>query len=185
MKKKLILLIALYALMGVTLMACVESSANEPISLPEPTPIESEAATPETIPQGEELAPDEEDIPDDAQEVAETYTIEQIQIALQPQFQVGDWGEGNPQVISVQRVEREVDSFFWESADSYIDLSDAVRYQVIVRFRQSIEDYTMWSEMWADSERNPFSRDGDYSILTDYYHFHDVNGNPELVVVMC
>jgi len=165
--------------MGVTLIACAESPANEPTSQTEPTSLETEAAASETIPQ------DEDDVPDETQEVAETYTIEQIQIALQPQFQVGDWGEGNPQVISVERVEREVDRFFWESAGSYVDLSDAVRYRVAVRFRQSIEDYNMWSDIWANAESNPFSRDGDYTILTDYYHFHDVNGNPELVIVMC
>ena len=185
MKKKLILIIVLCALMGVILMACAENPASDPISQSESTPIETEAATPETIPQDERPAPETEDISDEMQEVAVTFTIEQIQIALQPQFQVGDWGEGNPQVISVQRVERLVDSFFWESAGSYVDLSDAVRYRVASRFRQSIEDYNMWSGIWAYSEINPFSRDGDYTILIDYYHFHDVNGSPELVVVLC
>ena len=185
MKKKLVLLIVLCTLMGVILSACAGSPANEPISQPEPTPIDTEAAIPETVPQYEEVMSDEEYIPDEVQVVTETYTIEQIQIAMQPQFQVGDWGEGNPQVISVLRVDRFVDSFFWESAGSYVDLSEAVRYLVAVRFRQSIEDYNMWSGIWAYSEINPFSRDGDYTILTDYYHFHDVNGNPELVVILC
>jgi len=185
MKKKPVLLIVLCVLMGVILMACAGSPADEPISQPEPAPIETEMATPEAIPQDEDIVPYEEDLLLEPQVVAETYTIEQIQIAMQPQFQVGDWGEGNPQVISVQRVDRVVDSFFWESAGSYVDLSDAVRYRVATRFRQSIEDYNMWSGIWAYSEINPFSRDGDYTILTDYYHFHDVNGNPELVVVLC
>jgi len=185
MKKKLVLLIALCALMGATLMACAESPTNEPIPQPEQTLTEEEAVAPETMPKDEGLVPYEEDVPDEAQEVAGTYTIEQIQTALKPQFQVGGWGEGNRQVISVQRVEREVDSFFWEGAGIYVDLSDTVRYRVTVRFRQSIEDYTMWSDIWADAEINPFSRDGEYTTLTGYYHFHDVNGNPELAVVIC
>lgn len=181
MKKKLNLLIALCVLIGATLMACAESPANEDTYQSAAISTEAEPATPETIPQDEELAPVEADAPVEGQEAMTTYTIEQIQAALQPQFQVGNWGEGNPQVISVQRVEREVDYLFLESGGSYVDLSAAVRYRVAVRFRQSIEDYNMW----AGSENNPFSRDGDYTILTDYYHFQDVNGNPELAFIGC
>ncbi|MCL2842196.1 MAG: hypothetical protein FWE28_01840 [Oscillospiraceae bacterium] len=180
--KKRILVIVLFALMSVALVACAESTAIELTPQPEPMPVEADVPEEEPIPAADTLS---DDLSDETEEPPGTYTIEQIQTALQPQFQVGDWGEGNPQVISAQRVDRDRDSIALDFSHTYIDLSDSVRYQVAIRFRQSIEDYNMWSDMWAGAERNPFSRDGDYTILTDYYYFNDVNGAPELAVVMC
>jgi len=177
MKKIRTILLALLLLIG-TLAACTDSPDEPPEPETTETPAQEETDTPEPEPTP---APEEPT----QQETPEGYTIEQIQIAMEPQFQVGDWGEGNPQVISVQRVERDRDSFWWESAQSYVDLSNSFRYRVAARFKQSQEDYDMWAEIYADFDENPFSRDGDYTILTSYYYFHDVNGNPELVVVLC
>jgi len=186
MKKNAYVVLAMLALIGVILAACTQEAANDPAPQPEPAPIETVA--PESAEEADDLSELEgNDLSDEVPEPesATTFTIEQIQAALQPQFQVGDWGEGNPQVISAEWVERDIDSFYWESAGSYVDLSNSVRYRVAVRFRQSMEDYTAWSNIWVDFEPNPFSRDGDYTILTEYYYFHDVNGTPELVIVMC
>jgi hypothetical protein len=114
------------------------------------------------------------------------FTIEQIQTALQSQFQMNDWGEGNPQVISVERVERDRDSMTFEGDPNAapIDLSNSYRYRVAVRFKQSLEAYNMWFDIYSSFETNPYSRDGDYTILTDYYYFNNVNGIPVLVFVM-
>ena len=185
MKKILTILLALLLLVG-TLAACTE--APEPEAAESPAPVEPETPELEVI-EGPGLM--EADTPDPTpdestqQEPPTSYTIEQIQIAMQPQFQVGDWGEGNPQVISAQRVERDRDSMWFEPGATYIDLSNSLRYRVAARFRQPIEDYNMWAEIYADWDESPFSRDGDYTILTGYYYFNDVNGTPELAFVLC
>ena len=161
-----------------------------------PQPLPSELAPVETVEPTPHAVPEEDEAEFDVQEEieeenanspqSETYTIEQIQAALQQgQFMVGDWGEGNPQVISVQRVERDRDYLFFEPGATYIDLTNASRYRVEIRFRQSLEGYTMWSEIWQDAESNPVRRDGDYTIVTDYYYFNNVNGEPENAFVMC
>ena len=168
------------------LIACGRITQPLPLEL---VPAETLELTPYAVPEEDETELDlqeeiEEETANSSQ--SETYTIEQIQAVLQQgQFMVGDWGEGNPQVISVQRVEREQDYIFFEPGATYIDLTNASRYRVEIRFRQSLEDYTMWSEIWQDMESNPFRRDGDYTIVTDYYYFNDVNGEPENAFVMC
>ena len=112
------------------------------------------------------------------------YTITQIQVALQMQFLRGDWGESWPQVISAERVERDRDYIRFEGTPPDtperppIDLTNSVRYRVAVRFRQSQEDFMVWEELYRDFEPNPFRRDGDYTIMTGYFYFHDVNGEP-------
>ena len=114
------------------------------------------------------------------------YTIAQIQAALQPQFQIGYWGEVPPQVVSVQRVEREEDTMWFEPGGAYIDISNSVRYRVEIRFWEFPEEYAERASWWTDADESPpWRRDGDYTILTQYYHFNDENGNPVLVVVMC
>jgi hypothetical protein len=117
------------------------------------------------------------------------YTIEQIQAALQPQFQMGDWGAaGSPQVVSVQKVERDRDSITLESGGpgaAPIDLSNSSRYQVVVKYEQSLEEYNMRADIYKDSEDNPFRREGGFTLLTGYYYFNDVNGMPELAYVAC
>ena len=115
----------------------------------------------------------------------ETYTVEQIQTALLPQFQVGDWGEGNPQVVSVQKVEMDRDSITLEGSGTSIDLSISSRYQVIIKYRQSLDDFNLWAEIYKDTENNPFRREGGYTIFTGFYYFNDVNGEPELAFVAC
>ena len=114
------------------------------------------------------------------QELPSVYTVEQIQTALQEQFKANAWN--NPQVISVQRVVRETDGYWWESAGEYVDLSNASRYKVTVRYEESLEEYNKVSQLFNES---PFVRDGDYTVYTGYYHFNDENGTPVLPHVMC
>jgi len=125
---------------------------------------------------------------EECQNFASLYSIEQIQSALMPQLQVGDWGEGDPQVIFAERVERDIDSFYDERDRSTIDLSRASRYRVTLKYRQPFEDYLIYKTIYDDElpdMQNPFRRDGDYTILTSYYYFNDENGEPVLPFVMC
>ena len=118
------------------------------------------------------------------EELPSVYTIEQIQIALEQQFLVN--GYVDPQVISAQRVVREIDGFWWESAQEYLDISNSARYRVEVRHSQSLEEYNIWAEIYANSNLpSPFRRDGDYTITTWHYHFNDENGTPILTHVAC
>jgi len=175
MKKYLIFIFA--ALLLLTLTGCDGSAADTPPSptaTPDPTPATPDVPPAETTP----------DLPA-PQEPPATYTIEQIQVALEPQFSMGDWGEGSPQVISAERLARDRDSIWFEPSGSDVDLSNAFRYRVAIRFKQSLEGYHQASYGWPDSIPNPFSRDGDYTILTSYYYFNDVNGTPELAVLSC
>ncbi|MCL2838660.1 MAG: hypothetical protein FWE04_06325 [Oscillospiraceae bacterium] len=126
---------------------------------------------------------------DDAQET--TYTIEQIQIALEPQFRIGSWGEELPQVISVERVERDRDGWRPEGAGPgpyTVDLTNSVRYRVTVRFIPYPEDYDSWDysiAFWAESGEYRVRRDCDFILLDEYYYFNDVNGEPELAFLSC
>jgi len=126
---------------------------------------------------------------DTAQET--TYTIEQIQIALEPQFMVGSWSEELPQVISVERVERDRDGWRPEGAGPgpyTVDLTNSVRYRVTLRFQPYPEDFDHWDysiAFWAESGEYYVRRDGDFIILTEYYYFNDINGEPELAFVSC
>ena len=128
-----------------------------------------------------------EELPSGTLPQAETgsgYTLTQIQVALQMQFLRGDWGESWPQVISAERVERDRDYIRFEDITPDmperppVDLTNSVRYRVAVRFRQSAEDFRIWEELYRDFEPNPFRRDGNYTIMTSYFYFHDVNGEP-------
>ena len=122
-------------------------------------------------------------------EIAQTdsYTIEQIQQVLENSgaFNVGDFGEGNPVVISALQVERDRDSIDLEASGQVIDLTNAVRYKVELKFKQSLEDFNVWYEIYKEADFNPFRRDGDYTILTEHYYFIDVNGEPELAFLAC
>ena len=91
---------------------------------------------------------------------------------------MGVWGEGNPQVVSAQRVTRDRDSLWHESSGMTIDLSNAVRYRVVIRYRESVADFDRRAADWPDFIPNPFSRDGDYTLLTEYHYFNDQNGTP-------
>ncbi|MCL2827606.1 MAG: hypothetical protein FWD99_02600 [Oscillospiraceae bacterium] len=143
-------------------------------------------ATDETTLDAPEPAPTPTPTPASISAPPAAYTIAQIQTALEPQFQIGYWGEVPPQVVSAQRVAREGDTMWFEPGGAYIDISNSVRYRVEIRFWEFPEEYTERASWWADTdEPSPFHRDGDYTILTQYYHFNDENGNPVLVVVMC
>ena len=178
--KKVLLILLLTLFLAGTLSACLEA----------PTPgntaplVETETPDPEEAPEPD---PEEETTNGaaDTSPQAGTYTVQQIQAAIQPQFQVGDWGEGNPQVISAERAARDRDYFLPDTGGPQVDLTNAVRYRVEIRFRQSFEDYSAWAESFLDSASNPFRRDGDYTILTDYFYFNDVNGEPEIAFVLC
>jgi len=115
------------------------------------------------------------------------YSVEQIQKALEKggAFNLGDFGEGNPQVVYVEKVERDRDSIYHEGAGLTYDLSNSERYKVEIRYRQSIEEFNVWEEFYKDFEFSPFRRDGDYTILTEYYYFNDVDGEPELAFISC
>ena len=115
------------------------------------------------------------------------YTIEQIQETLDNSnaFMVGAFGEYNPQVISVMRVERDRDYIILEGSSSRIDLSNSVRYKVETRFKHSIEDFNSWHGIYIYAEFNPFRRDGDYTIMTSFYYFNDDNGKPVLAFLSC
>jgi len=196
--KKLLTMLLIMLLLVSALTACTETLVT-----PDPTPspdIGTEPA-PQKEPEPQEELESQEDPElqtEPEQETATggeilcprvtTYTTEQIQAALQDQFMVGGWGEGNPQVIAVQRVTRDRDYIRPEAHGpdgQPIDLTNAARYRVETRFRQSLEDYTFWAELYAEMEFNPFRRDGDYTILTDYFYFNDVDGEPVLAFVSC
>ena len=122
-------------------------------------------------------------------EIAQTgsYTIEQIQQVLENSgaFNVGDFGEGNPIVISAEQVERDRDSINHEASGQVFDLTNSIRYKVELKFRQSLEEFNLWYEIYKGADFNPFKRDGDYTILTEHYYFHDVDGEPKLAFLKC
>jgi len=94
--------------------------------------------------------------------IASVFTTEQLQAALQFQFEVAGLCE-NTQVLFAQRVERNRDSFFHEPAGEVFSLLDTARYRVVL-------------------ETN---RDGEYVFLTTYYYFNDDNGTPVPAFIMC
>lgn len=179
MKRCVILVLA--ALLLLSLTACDSAPAPVPA-------VPMEPLDPVTLDVPEETEPEVKEEYAGSADPAETYTVEQLQAALQVQFMVGNWGEGNPQVIAAQRVERDRDYIRLEGAGPDappIDLTNSARYRVEIRFRQSLEEYAAWADMFLCIETNPFRRDGDYTILTEYYYFNDVNGVPELAFVSC
>ena len=182
MMKRCVIL-ALAALLVLTFAAC----ASAP---PEPAPTET------VLPEEGEAGLDAQDVPEqdtaengeDARPQVQSFTLEQIQAALQGQFLVGDFGEAPPQVVSAQRVARNRDYIYLEGAGPDappIDLTAAFLYRVEIRFRQALEDYEIWAATFHEADFNPFRRDGDYTILTDYYYFEDQNGGPVLAFVSC
>jgi len=111
-----------------------------------------------------------------------SFTIEQLERAMYPQWNFG--GEPditNSHIISAQRVERESDYVWFESAGQYIDASNAVRYRMEVRHR---ELYFEWREL-----DNGFSEVdtiiGDYITSIIYRDFNVENGEPKLLFVSC
>ena len=109
-------------------------------------------------------------------------TFEQIHTAIMPQIRMG-WGDAEYAIISAERVPRETDYFWWDSAADFVILLNSARYRVTYKVREPLEDYLFWAELWG--ENSPFTRDGDYTILTGYYNIHKIDGVPRLVVVLC
>lgn len=161
-----------------------EFTPEELESEPEPELTESDLESEQL-----EVAQDDAEHPSESVSTPpESFTIEQIQVALEPEFQVGAWGDdghGFPQVISAERVAHERGNVWIEPFAEYVDFTDSVCYRVTLRYRESIEIFNERAYSWPEDFPNPFSRDGDYTILISYYYFHDVNGNPQLVVVVC
>ena len=92
----------------------------------------------------------------------------------------------NPQVIAVQRVERDRDNFFHEPGDFWVDLTNSAYYRVDIKFSEPLEDY-LWREEKITNIYffTPYTRNGDYTIFTDYFYFNDENGTPVLAFVLC
>ena len=185
MKNKLLFIATISTLIWFSLVACDLSEGILPVQ-------QHDAPAFETGVIKEEIqivveTPGENELIVETWESSSNYTLEQIQIALEPQFHVGDWGEGSPQVISAREVERDRDSFWFEGAGEEIDISESVRYEVAIRYKQSIEDYNLWLSIIADHPEidNPYIRDGDYTIMTSFFYFNDENGTPVLAHVAC
>ena len=106
-----------------------------------------------------------------------TYTQEQIEAALEPQFQIG---MGESTFISAQRVERDRDSMILDSSPTPIDLSESVRYRVTYEIRIPLDE----TDFRISDE---YRIENGYIIYTviDYFYFNDENGTPVLVVVRC
>jgi len=119
-------------------------------------------------------------------ELPSIYTAEQIQAALQPsQFALSGFYEGS-HVISVQRIERQRDYLWHEPAAELIDLSNAARYRVMVASPEPLDDYLNRVALFTNIHLPiTFTRDGDYTIFTDYHYFNDENGMPVQAFVMC
>ena len=178
------IILAFTALLLLILAACEADMQPSPDFTLAGT-VESTPPTP-TVPEEDEKEHDvQEEIEEETANSHQTFTIKQIQAALErgPFIVVGWWGEETPQVISVQRVERTRDYIFLEPAQEYVDLTNAFLYRIEFRFRQSIEDFTWHSELFPYSDF--FRRDGDYTILTDHFYFIDINGEPESAFVSC
>jgi len=131
------------------------------------------------------------EIQDFTDEQEKTYTIEQIQRAMEPQFRMGIPSQEPQQVIAVERVERVREGFRPEGAGPgpYIyDLTNSVRYRVTYRYKPYPEDYDFWVysvEFFANDPEPLIRRDGDFIIITEFFYFNDVNGEPELAFVSC
>ena len=119
MKEKMFFMIVILVCTSLLLTACGGggSSPSPPVPSPEAAQIDMEDPI-------EHISGVPEDEPN--QVTAPDYSVEQIQDALRTQFMLGDWGEGNPQVISAQRVPRDRDSMWYEPSGITIDLSNAV-----------------------------------------------------------
>ncbi|MCL2368716.1 MAG: hypothetical protein FWC72_06940, partial [Oscillospiraceae bacterium] len=112
----------------------------------------------------------------------ESFTIEQLQRAMDPQWNFG--GEPdilNHQIISVQRVERESDYIWFEPAGQYVDASNAVRYRMEVRHRELHIEWHDLGSGFVESEMII----GDYVTSILYNHFVVVGGAPQLLFVVC
>jgi len=111
-----------------------------------------------------------------------TFTVEQLQRAMVPQWHAN----GEPdilehQVISAERVERESDQVWFEPAGEYIDASNAVRYKMEVRHR---EYYIEWHDI-GDGLAEIEEIIGDFIVTVMYRDFNIVDGEPELLFVVC
>jgi hypothetical protein len=103
---------------------------------------------------------------------------------------MGYWAEseGDRLIVSAERVQRDRDYIY--IGDGYptrIDLTNAFRYRVETKIRQSLEGYIITTEWWYLNlpEENPFRREGDYTFITEYHYFNIVNGEPVLAFLSC
>ena len=173
MRKLTILLIAL--VLTTVLSACGNTNGDEPQQTYESTTTSYNF----------------EELQGNMVEQNQTFTVEQIQLAMEPQFRMGIPPQEPQQVIAVERVERVREGFRPEGAGpgSYIyDLTNSMRYMVTYRFVPYPEDYDLWMysvEFFANDLIPHIRRDGNFIIITEYFYFNDVNGEPELAFVSC
>jgi len=130
-------------------------------------------------------------------EQPQTFTAQQIQQALQPQFEMGIPPQEPQQVLAVERVERVREGFRPEGAGPgpyTYDLTNSFRYRVTYSYKPYPEDYDFWTynvEFWAnnpqywDGSEPPTRFDGEFIILIGYFYFNEVNGEPELAFITC
>jgi len=168
MKKYLIFALAILFLLA--LAGCAGGTASPPAVTSEPT------ATPELTPEPEPTTT-EEPAPDE-----DTFTIEQLERAMYPQWNFG----GEPDIlghhiISAERVERESDYVWFEPAGAYVDASNAVRYRLEIRHRDMWLDVHDLGNGFVEAEQII----GDYVISIRYIDFITVNGEPELLFLVC
>ena len=189
-----IITLLILATLSLLIIGCGATDEPDEIISPEPPVLICERPVSEPAPTLEpEIDPEfnVDPIGESEDNQDDSFTIEQIQAVLEESgaFMVGDYGEGNPQVISVERVERDRDYIQHEGAGpdaEPVDLTNSFLYRVEIKFRQPLEDFKMWFELYEQDEiENPFRRDGDYTIMIEYYYFNDVNGEPKLAFLSC
>lgn len=154
---------------------------------PEPSPTIAPTATPSPTPTPEPEAGSDDDADDEGRVPTEpdTYTLEQIEAALQPQFMSSAYGERNPQVVSVKEVERDRDTIKLDSDLDVpaIDLTNSLRYKVEFIFDQPETEFMIWEELNRDVENKPYRREGDRTVMTEHYYFNDEDGEPILAFI--
>jgi len=113
-------------------------------------------------------------------ELESIFTIEQLEQAMYPQWNLGEPDMLGHHIISIQRVERESDYIWFEPAGEYVDASDAARYRMEVRHRNF-----RWESREPGDEQSPLVVEDYYVISIMYNHFLTVDGEPVLLFVVC
>ena len=106
-------------------------------------------------------------------------TLEQIQVIVTAQY--GSWVSP---VIAAERIPFEEDYIYHQTAQEYFSLRNAALYRVTFGIRETYEDFLYRTEL-SPGIAEWQTRDGDYTTYIGYYHIHEINGVPELVVTFC
>jgi hypothetical protein len=189
--KKKIGAILLTITMFVLFTACGNGTPEADSTPPTPAVLEDTTAEVPVYTPEEEVSEEEEPDGELNNNFVKIYTIEQIQAALEnyPRtFMMGIfYGRISPQVISAEMVERDRDYIRpYEGSEERIDLTNSERYRVEIRFLMCYEEYNEW---WTSLDECPYSVtprwDGEYIIISHYYFFNDLNGDPVLAHIGC